>query len=437
MRTVVIGAGMAGIGAAHRLRARGEDCLVLEASGGPGGLAATDEVDGFLFDRTGHFLHFSRPGVGQRFERCGVPLETHRREAAIAVRGRIVPYPLQYNLWALANPPLAREAVESAAAAQSRARFAPPPCSFAEHLLATWGETLLSLFLGPYNDKLWRRPLGSLPPDCAGNLAPPPDLELMRRGCREPVAYGGYNGTFVYPTSGRLGDVVEALVAPLGGAVRFGAAVTTVDLAGRTLGMADGKAVAFDRLVSTMPLPRLLEAAGEGGATHGLLDATRIANVRVAFRGSMRSRLHWLYVPDPSLDFHRVGFPSNVNPRTCPPRCVSLSVEYTLPRHGRRTSTEVAAMATGYLETMGLIEVEECLSVSEVILSPAYVVWRSTGRPWFSHLVARLRRGGVQVAGRFGRWDYLSMEGAFASGGDAVDALLADDALDLPGSAHA
>ena len=145
----------------------------------------------------------------------------------------------------------------------------------------------------------------------------------------------------------------------------------------------------------------------------------------------MRSRIHWLYVPDESLDFHRIGFPSNVNPRTCPPGCVSLSLEYTLPGHGRRTAKELATSATDYLASLGLLEVEECLSVSEAILSPAYVVWRSTGRPWFSELTAHLQRQGVHVAGRFGRWDYLSMEDAFASGGDAVDA------LGLPSTAYA
>jgi protoporphyrinogen oxidase len=180
-----------------------------------------------------------------------------------------------------------------------------------------------------------------------------------------------------------------------------------------------------------MPLPRLLVAAGVADGNERLFDATTIANVRVALRGSMPSRMHWLYVPEESLDFHRIGFPSNVNPRTCPPGCVSLSLEYTLPERGRRTASELATMATDYLASLGLLEVEEILSVSEVILSPAYVVWRSTGRPWFSELAARLERQHVQVAGRFGRWDYLSMEDAFASGGDAVDA------LDTPSTAHA
>jgi hypothetical protein len=108
-----------------------------------------------------------------------------------------------------------------------------------------------------------------------------------------------------------------------------------------------------------------------------------------------------------------------------------LSLEYTLPERGRRTAIELAASATDYLTSLGLLEVEECLSVSEVILSPAYVVWRSTGRPWFSELTARLQRQGVHVAGRFGRWDYLSMEDAFASGWEAVDALA------LPSAAYA
>jgi protoporphyrinogen oxidase len=423
--TVVIGAGMAGIGAAHRLRARGESCVVLEATSGPGGLASTDRVDGFLFDRTGHFFHFSRPNVRQCFLDCGVALQSHRRRAGIAVRGRIVPYPLQYNLWALADPGLAHDAVESVAAAQATSRSAPPPRSFGEHLAGTWGETLLSLFFRPYNAKLWRQPLESLPADCAGNLAPPPNLELMRRGCLGPVAYEGYNGTFLYPESGRLGDVVDALVSPLGDTLRFESGVTTIDLAERTLGLASGKEIGFDRLVSTMPLPGLLTAAGLSGGDEGLLDATSIANVRVALRGALHTRLHWLYVPDSSVELHRIGFPSNVNPRTCPPGCVSLSLEYTLPERGRRTTIELAAAAAEYLTAMRLLEVEECLSVSEVVLSPAYVVWRSIGRPWFAEIGARLRRQGVQVAGRFGRWDYLSMEDAFLSGADAVDALQA------------
>jgi len=48
---VVIGAGLAGLAAARRLRSGGADVLVLEASDGIGGRVRTDRVDGFLLDR--------------------------------------------------------------------------------------------------------------------------------------------------------------------------------------------------------------------------------------------------------------------------------------------------------------------------------------------------------------------------------------------------
>jgi phytoene dehydrogenase-like protein len=48
---VVVGAGLAGLAAAIRLRERGHEPMVLERSDGPGGRVRTDEVDGFLVDR--------------------------------------------------------------------------------------------------------------------------------------------------------------------------------------------------------------------------------------------------------------------------------------------------------------------------------------------------------------------------------------------------
>ncbi|MFI8187848.1 NAD(P)/FAD-dependent oxidoreductase [Streptomyces sp. NPDC085946] len=53
---VVVGAGVAGLSAAHRLTSAGVTTVVLEAAQGVGGRMATEEVDGFRLDRIGRLL---------------------------------------------------------------------------------------------------------------------------------------------------------------------------------------------------------------------------------------------------------------------------------------------------------------------------------------------------------------------------------------------
>ena len=69
--TVVVGAGAAGLGAAHELRARGREVLVLEASARPGGVMQTVEADGFRYERATNTFRIS--GVLRELvERAGI-----------------------------------------------------------------------------------------------------------------------------------------------------------------------------------------------------------------------------------------------------------------------------------------------------------------------------------------------------------------------------
>ncbi|MFM8721078.1 MAG: FAD-dependent oxidoreductase, partial [Chthoniobacterales bacterium] len=54
--TIVIGAGLAGLAAAGRLRKAGQDVLVLEKSRGLGGRAATRRWDGLPVDHGAQFF---------------------------------------------------------------------------------------------------------------------------------------------------------------------------------------------------------------------------------------------------------------------------------------------------------------------------------------------------------------------------------------------
>jgi protoporphyrinogen oxidase len=413
-RVVILGAGAAGLGASLALRRLRIAFELLEGESGPGGLARTDIVDGFSFDRTGHVLHFAQPEVERRFRAAGARLERSERRAGVLLGEREIPYPFQYNLWALGSPELARVVVADMRRAQ---RNGDGNGSFDDLLLSTWGETGVSLFFRPYNEKLWGRPLKELPTDCAGRFLPAADLALAERGARSRVQMNGYNGTFLYPASGRLGDVMAALACPIAGSIRYGDPVAALDLGRRRLETAAGATVGYDALISTIPLDRLIAMAGIPAPGMDLFAATKILNVRVGLRGSLRTRLHWVYVADRELPFHRIGFPQNVNRRTCPDGCTSLSIEYTIPEGGPELpAAKIARSALAHLARLGLVAVEEELFHDAVLISPAYVVQRAPGREAFARLETTLSEHGVWTAGRFGTWDYLSVEESFASG---------------------
>ena len=62
---VVVGAGVAGLSAAHRLTSAGVTTMVLEAAHGVGGRMATEKVDGFRLDRIGQLLSTAYPELRQ------------------------------------------------------------------------------------------------------------------------------------------------------------------------------------------------------------------------------------------------------------------------------------------------------------------------------------------------------------------------------------
>lgn len=428
VQVIVLGSGIAGLAAAAVLHARGLDVLVVEKSGFIGGLARTDEMDGFAFDLTGHFLHLRNPEVERFFQRLGVPLRRIRRQACVLRQNRTIPYPLQYNLWAI-EPALRQSALDDLR--QAHRLGGGERGSLAAALRSTWGHALTELFFRPYHEKLWGQALEALPADSARKYAVSVDLDLADRGCKQPIEYPGYNAEFFYPHSGRIGDLAHALAKPFRHQVLLNACPVQIDSGNRVCRLVDGRQLRYEKLVSTLPLPMLQNLLDETLIPPNLLRHNMVANVRVGFRGRLLVPWHWAYLADPEVPAYRVGFPPNVHPGTVPPGCASVSIEYGFASvQGRLHDTNAIVQATmRAIQQAGWIDVDEVLLVNEQLLSPAYVAHLSDGRAEFEAARKQWGAEGISLAGRFGRWTYYSMEEALLSGLEAAQEI--DPAADL------
>src|ERR1043165_4452106 len=100
VHVAILGAGIAGLGAAHRARLAGLQGVVLfEARASAGGLLDNFMVDGFRFDRAVHLSFASEPEVRDIFDRT--PYLTHPADANCHEDGRWLKHPVQNNLYPL------------------------------------------------------------------------------------------------------------------------------------------------------------------------------------------------------------------------------------------------------------------------------------------------------------------------------------------------
>jgi protoporphyrinogen oxidase len=412
----VLGAGLTGLSAALELTARGVPHRVFERLAWPGGHAVTTLDEGYRFDRTGHLLHLRDPAL--RAEVLGW-LDGDCREIArrsvVWSNGVYTRYPFQANTYGL-PPSVANECVLGFVQAHfSAAR--PPPQNFEEFCLQHFGPGITRHFMLPYNARLWGVPPTEITSAWCERFVPLPKLEDVIAGAvglndREL----GYNQTFLYPRLG-IGELPNAMHRRLT-SVELGRAPSRIDLGTRTLHFED-EAVPFELLLSTLPLPTLLglcdplpEAVRRAASR---LRATHLYYFDVALTRPPLVDYHWVYVPEAKYPFYRVGCYSHFSPDVVPPGAGSLYVELA-DRSEPDLARVVPEMIRGLTE-LGVIDGPEQVRFARIRrIDWAYVIFDHAYYAALELIRPFLAEARIFSTGRYGGWQYGSMEDALLQG---------------------
>ena len=95
---LVLGGGIAGLGAADEARRNGRAVIVVERDATVGGMLRTDRREGFSFNRGGHRFITSLPWVQERLTALlGDRLAVRTRRSLVLLDGTTVQYPLQFD----------------------------------------------------------------------------------------------------------------------------------------------------------------------------------------------------------------------------------------------------------------------------------------------------------------------------------------------------
>jgi UDP-galactopyranose mutase len=439
---VIIGAGPCGLSCARELERLGHrDWLILERSPHAGGLASSVlDSAGFTWDLGGHVV-FSHFGEFDALldEVMDGDVRWHDRSSFVRFADRWVPYPFQNNLRYLPED-LCEQCLEGLA----RAPGGSIEMDFAAWMQATFGDGIARHFMGPYNKKVWATDPARMSARWIAERVSVVDharaLANVREG-RDDVAWGP-NNRFVFPATGGTGEIYRRLALTLGDRVRYRAPVALVDPGAREVGLADGSRVAYDAVVSTMPLDRLVQMmAGCPDtlrAAAAQLRHTSVYMVGVGYEAPLAQTMSWMYFPQPDVPFYRVtnfakyaeaNVPGADTSRFCSFMTeTARSPERPVPREGLEERVEAGLRAVGLVEGRPPVASLHVEDIDYAYPVPTLERDRALAeiQPW-------LAQQGILSRGRFGSWLYEvgNMDHAVKMGIDAARRLVtgAEEAL--------
>jgi len=429
-QVAILGTGMSGFGAAHRLRAEGVDCLLYDKNPYHGGHTISMKYEGGWYFDIGPHVSFTKDERIQDVfaESVAGEYETHDYEFLNYWQGHWVGHPAQTNLHGLPTDVVTKviaDFVEQGAREEEIK-------SYEDWLRVAYGRSFAEWFPGRYTFKYHTTEARNLTTDWMGPRMYRPSLEEVLRGALAPKSPNvHYIQTFRYPKRGGF----EAYLASW--AKRFplalGHEVVKIDPRARTLAFANGRHADYDALVSSIPLPELVKLVH--GAPPDVLEAAErlacsscvLVNLGVR-REDLGAPTQIRYFYDLDVVFPRISYPHLMAASNVPPGCGSIQVEIYFSKQYRPFSGQPKSYIEPTLRDLvrcGVLREDDEIVLRDAVYIPyANIIFDHPRVEALATVRGFLEDSGIRTCGRYGEWAYFWTDDSFKSGEAAAERAL-------------
>ena len=402
-KIAIIGAGISGLSVAQMLK---NSCRVkvFESADRPGGLVKCDVIDGILYHKIGgHVFNSRRLDVLEWFwpffDKNREFIKT-KRNASVYL-DKPIGYPIENNIFQL-NPLQIKLVIKDLLEVYINNKT---PSNFEEFLRYKFGNTLYEIYFKPYNEKIWKKELKSIPLSWLEGKLPMPSIEeiIYDNFCRKPEMEMVHS-SFYYPLKGGSQFIVDRLADGLD--VVYNYEIINIKYFNGVWILNDGHE--FDRIIFTgniKNLPNILN-------NHIISDIQATLIEKLEFHGTTsvlcqieKNPYSWLYLPDNAYASHRIINTGNFSPNNNINNSMmqSCTVEFT-----------------DYFNKEDIL-----LNLSKMPFSPKYIshfyaeytypIQYDKTRELINSIKAVLKPFNLFLLGRFAEWEYYNMDAAIGA----------------------
>jgi protoporphyrinogen oxidase len=415
---VVLGAGLTGMSFAYHYD---RHIPIFEKESAPGGLARTLNHDGCKFDLAPHFLHLrSDYAKSLVFSELGNEFEKIERHSSIFIHDKIIPYPFELNLSEL-DKRTRSECLDGVREINKLSQVEIENLkrgSYHDYVLKAFGKGIAHHYLLPYNRKIWDTDPKQMTCEWMKLLPTADKDEIIAAATNNTSKPFGYNASFFYPSQTGIRKLADSLASHLSN-IQLNETAVKIDALKRTVEFKSGRIVHYRRLVSTIPLNELADISGkETWKTKAReLHWTTVYNINLVVRGMIPGNIHWLYFPDPEIEFYRISFPKKYFTGSAPDDRSIISIEIGSRDHALDIA-KLLHTAIARVKKIRIFGIKEILHSYSLIIPVAYCIYDMKRTRIVNELTAELDGLGIKSTGRYGRWEYSAMEDALLYGRD-------------------
>lgn len=432
-----MGAGPAGLAAAHVLTANGVAPVVYERSPWVGGLSRTVERQGFRFDIGGHRWFTKKDETHQFFvDVVGDELVTVDRVSRIFFDGKYFFYPLKIGN-ALTGMGLARSARALADALAIKLRPLPieGEPTMEQAYVNQFGRTLYEQFFKAYSEKVWGMGCDRVSGDWVSQRSKGLSLTAAIRDAfsRSRGEIESLVDRFVYPRLGigRFSERMADDVTAGGGKIALDSRVVRIHHEGNrvtaiTVRTAAGdERVEGDAFISSVPITQLVQAfrpsaPAEVIAAADALRFRELITVNLMLKREQVTPDTWLYIHDPDISFARIHEPKNWSAAMAPEGATSLVCELFCDRDDEfwnAPDDSLVELAVKEFQRLGFFTPNEVIDGFVIRAVRAYPTYTLGYQRNLDTLKVYLRGfENLQIIGRYGTFRYNNSDHSVETG---------------------